>query len=252
MSVRVMAAIWELPLPPTEKLVLLVIADHADDNGENAYPGVARIAKRASITERHTRRILQELVREGWLSIDRQMGGGVDLRSDRRPNRYRLNGVTSVSGRHAIGVTPVSERADMGVRNGVTPMSADTSLEPSTNSLPLEELLSRFNEFWMAYPRKVGKRDAQTTFVRLMRQREAPSQAQVLRAVAGLVAEGREMRFVPHPATWLRQGRWDDEVPVEETQPVFVEKPFCGSCQRGWVSIMQDGVERMARCECQT
>jgi len=131
-------------------------------------------------------------------------------------------------------------------------MSADTSLEPSTNSLPLEELLSRFNEFWMAYPRKVGKRDAQTTFVRLMRQREAPSQAQVLRAVAGLVAEGREMRFVPHPATWLRQGRWDDEVPVEETQPVFVEKPFCGSCQRGWVSIMQDGVERMARCECQT
>jgi hypothetical protein len=252
MSVRVMAAIWELPLPPTEKLVLLVIADHADDNGENAYPGVARIAKRASITERHTRRILQELVREGWLSIDRQMGGGVDLRSDRRPNRYRLNGVTSVSGRIADGVTPVSERGDMGVRNGVTPMSADTSLEPSTNSLPSEELLSRFNEFWVAYPRKVGKRDAQTTFVRLMRRQEAPTQDQVLRAVAGLIAEGREMRFIPHPATWLRQGRWDDEMPTQEAEPVFVEKPFCGQCQRGWVSVIEDGGERLARCDCQS
>jgi hypothetical protein len=39
-SVRVSARVWELDLPPSEKLVLLKLADFADDGGGNAWPSV--------------------------------------------------------------------------------------------------------------------------------------------------------------------------------------------------------------------
>lgn len=252
MSVRVMAVVWEYDLPATEKLVLLVIADHADDWGENAYPGVARIAKRASITERHARRILHDLSDRGFLKIDRQMGGGKDLRDDRRPNRYRILGMTPVSSRGIDGGTRMSERPDTHVRHGGTPMSADTSIEPSKNYPSSDASSDWFDEFWESYPRKVGKRDASTVFRRLMRLGDSPSKDRVLGAVEALKAEGREMRFIPHPATWLRQGRWDDEIQVEESSPAIVEaKPLCGRCDRGWLVEVENGVERLGKCPCQ-
>lgn len=248
-----MALVWEFDLPATEKLVLLVIADHADDYGENAYPGIARIARRASVTDRHARRILHDLAARGYLRIDRQRGGGLDLRADRRPNRYAILGLTSVSGRDLNGGTSTSERGDMGVRHGGTPVSSDTSVEPSENHPSLNEIRGRFAEFWAVYPRKVGKRDAEAVFARLVRHGSGPSQRELLDAVALLVSEGREMRFIPHPATWLRQGRWEDEVGLPATQEAsqVVEKPLCGVCHGGWVEVVEDGQERLARCDCQ-
>jgi hypothetical protein len=248
-----MAIVWEFDLPATEKLILLVIADHADDYGENAYPGIARIARRASVTERHARRILHDLAARGLLRIDRQRGGGIDVRADRRPNRYAIIGVTQVSGRSANGGTPTSERGDTGVRHGGTPMSSDPSVEPSENNLHDSALLQRFDEFWLAYPRKVGKREARQVFARLMRTRSAPNQEELMASLASLVAEGREMRFIPHPATWLRQGRWEDEPspPTAVVEAPRVPKPLCGSCRNGWVEIVENGEERLRRCDCQ-
>lgn len=129
-----MSRVWQAPLPTTEKMVLLVIADHADDNGDNAWPSVGRIAERASISTRHTQRVINQLVDLGWLEVTLQDGGTHRTRSDRRPNRYRvLDGATPTSPRDP-------ERGDMGVVNGVTPMSPDPSIEPSiTSSLRSED-----------------------------------------------------------------------------------------------------------------
>ena len=255
MSIRMMAVVWELDLPPTEKLVLLIIADHADDNGQNAYPGIARIARRASLSERQVQRILSDLVKRNLLVIDRQRGGGVDLRSDRRPNRYAIVGVTSTSSRGVDGVTFEGLRGDISALHGVTPMSPNPSIEQPIEHSGAEVIGETFERFWNAYPRKVGKRDAKMVFVRMMRRNDAPPIDDVLGAVAVLVAENREMRFIPHPATWLRQGRWEDEVPTsnataQESAPVEA-KPFCGECRSGWRISVEDGVERYGRCDCQ-
>jgi hypothetical protein len=133
-----MSSIWELDLPPSEKLVLLVIADHADDDGGNAYPSVARIARRASISERQTQRVIRQLCDEGFLIVEDRLGGGVDWRSDRRPNRYQIIGVSSASSRGGHGVTSVRHEVTLGGSRGdiqgtheVTPMSPYTSIEPS-------------------------------------------------------------------------------------------------------------------------
>lgn len=69
MSVKVSAWIWEHASDPkrhrgTVKLLLLALADHANDNGV-CWPAVSTLADKIGETERHTRRLLKELVEAG-------------------------------------------------------------------------------------------------------------------------------------------------------------------------------------------
>lgn len=73
---------------------------------------------------------------------------------------------------------------------------------------------SRFSEFWSAYPKKVGKDAALKQFD--ARKVDDELQSQILAAIAiqkqspGWKKDGGQ--FIPNPATWLSQGRWQDEV----------------------------------------
>ena len=52
MSIRLMSEVWGTKLPTVEKMVLLVIADHANDEGTEAWPPQATIATKATISVR--------------------------------------------------------------------------------------------------------------------------------------------------------------------------------------------------------
>ena len=41
MSVKIMSQVWELDIDHSEMIVLLAMADHADDDGQNCYPSNA-------------------------------------------------------------------------------------------------------------------------------------------------------------------------------------------------------------------
>lgn len=72
---------------------------------------------------------------------------------------------------------------------------------------------ARFERFWAAYPRKTGKDAAWKEWLR-----RAPDDALTDLMIAK-VAEQRRLpqwvkdggEFIPHPRTWLHQGRWQDE-----------------------------------------
>ena len=67
MSIKLMAMVWESgPEDHAQKLVLLAIADHANDEGM-AYPSMARIARKCSMTERGARAVIRKLESAGWL-----------------------------------------------------------------------------------------------------------------------------------------------------------------------------------------
>ena len=75
-----------------------------------------------------------------------------------------------------------------------------------------------FEEFWSKYPRKVAKRAAQKAWAKL-------STSEQKFAVEALEAHNRYYRvkgtsqnFIPHPATWLNQGRWEDELEINPEQ----------------------------------
>jgi hypothetical protein len=68
-----------------------------------------------------------------------------------------------------------------------------------------------FDEFWDAYPRRTAKRAAQTAYTAALKRGAEP--AELLTATRRFAAASAhsEARFIPHPATWLNQGRYDDE-----------------------------------------
>lgn len=82
------------------------------------------------------------------------------------------------------------------------------SPSPRAAARPSSEVVDRdFEDFWQAYPRKVGKEAARRAWV------VAIKRAPVAQIAAGLNAAKwpDDRQFIPHPATWLNQGRWQDE-----------------------------------------
>ena len=75
MSVRIMSLAWELPLSPTEKLVILALADCANDEGE-CWPSIATIARKSNLGERSVQRSIQALKDAGHLSRHEVAGKG--------------------------------------------------------------------------------------------------------------------------------------------------------------------------------
>jgi hypothetical protein len=80
--------------------------------------------------------------------------------------------------------------------------------------------MNDFEQFWQAYPRKVGKGAARRIFGRI--KPGAELLAKMLDAVAiqsqSIQWQKDAGQFIPHPATWLNQERWDDEIKVTITK----------------------------------
>lgn len=79
-----------------------------------------------------------------------------------------------------------------------------------------------FERFWNAYPRKVGKDAALREFVKLAPDNDLLDR--ILAAIHEQRASAQWLRdagrFIPHPRTWLHQGRWTDEIPSPPTQRI--------------------------------
>lgn len=74
MSIRIMSAIFESTrLAPTERLIMLALADHADDDGR-CYPSIARLCQRTGLKERAIQGNIKKLAEQGYLTLI--AGGG--------------------------------------------------------------------------------------------------------------------------------------------------------------------------------
>jgi Helix-turn-helix domain len=69
MSDKAKGHVWELDLPHNEKWVLLAMADHADHNGRNIYPGHALTAYKTDYSENTVIRLVRKLRERGILVL---------------------------------------------------------------------------------------------------------------------------------------------------------------------------------------
>ena len=71
---------------------------------------------------------------------------------------------------------------------------------------------SDFNSFWEAYPKKVGKADAQKAWQKI----KGVSLDEILKAIEQQKQsrQWQDKQYIPNPSTWLNQQRWMDELPV--------------------------------------
>jgi hypothetical protein len=76
MSVKRITAVWDLSLAEgNDRLIMLALADHADDDGF-AWPGVERIAEKCRLSKRTVLRSIESLEALGelWVSRNRRRG----------------------------------------------------------------------------------------------------------------------------------------------------------------------------------
>jgi len=229
-----MNQVWASSLPSSEKFVLLAIADMANHDGTNAWPGVNFIADRCSMSRRSVQRLIRSLEERGVLTVHLQKGGNDRTPADRRPNRYDVNlsALNGVPDCHAVAdeADPEHERGVIHDTTGCHPRhhgvtsatsrgdSSDTLsvLDPSLNRQETNTESDDFDNFWRKYPRRTGKANAVKRW-RTMKPADRDAALAALDAhIANWRATKTEPQFIPHPATWLNGRRWEDEITVPE------------------------------------
>lgn len=229
MSYAALSWAWGVKVSATCKLVLVCLADRADDDGA-CFPSLRDIQARTGLSERAVRNALADMERAGvmrrdmrvnqstryWLHVGQVAEGG----ARGAPGAGNAPPAPDAPGAHNApegGTT--CPRVGHDVPVGGAPRAPITTNEPSQEP-PEEPSPPRdpagFADWWAEYPRKDAKGAARTAYAKA-RKRGA--------SVADLLTGLRrypfnpEPQFIPHPATWLNQGRWESAHEAEPIRP---------------------------------
>lgn len=105
-------------------------------------------------------------------------------------------------------VSPKKETSPTPPKEKTTPSTVSEAEASSTGSR------TRFPDFWSLYPNKVGKREAETAFLKALKRADLETILVGLRRYAAKTDD----RPWCNPATWLNQDRWTDQPAAVPTQ----------------------------------
>lgn len=110
------------------------------------------------------------------------------------------------------------------------------------NNIPPKPPKGDFERFWTVYPKKVGKEAARKAFSKV--------KTPVDTLISAVLAQKRSTQwtrdrgqYIPNPATWLNQGRWED----------VLETPAAVEAETGWTMGAEEleAIRAMKRRRCQ-
>lgn len=127
-----------------------------------------------------------------------------------------------------------------------TPTPAPTL---STPEKPTQKPIDGFDEWWKQYPKKVGKLDAKKAYRAVIKQGATPQDLLdgLQRHNANWKAKNTDPQYIPHPASWLRKGRWEDELATpasNQTTPAI--NPVTGKAldrEDFWYACEEHGID---------
>lgn len=221
-----MNEVFEMDLPSAEKFVLLVLAQHCEHDGTNAWPSVKTISKKTGLSERTVQRSLRSLVKSGQVAIQSEA-------TITKPRVYKLvGGVTmspqGVSPCHPRGVTVSPGRCHT-VQEGVSPchpnrpressLQSSKDLNPSSPQNGEGTDATEFEIFWNAYPKKMGRKDARRAWIKIgdVRLGEILGSLENWKRSPDWLKDGGQ--FIPYPATWLNKELWKENPRTAVTLP---------------------------------
>ena len=71
----------------------------------------------------------------------------------------------------------------------------------------------QFDQFWEAYPKRVGKIKARAAWAKAIKAGVPPESIIAAATQYAIDQKDKDYEFKAYPATWLNAGRWDDERP---------------------------------------
>jgi hypothetical protein len=182
----------------------------------NVTPSVTQMYAQDIDNTMHCPGFAMGLAAVGWLEIaadgavmstpnfDRHNGETAKSRAlnARRQSDYRGNAVTNPS------------RKSNAVSNAnVTLLPLPEKIREEVKNTPSSNVDEGFSEFWLPYPRKVDKKGAHAAWKKLN-----PDEPLRRRIIAAVLAsregqwKGVDVRYIPHPTTYINRRRWEDEL----------------------------------------
>lgn len=199
-------------LSPGDMLVALVLADHANAEGGNAYPSLSRMAQMTRMDERSVRRSLRRLTELGVIRVVREA-------TNKHPTVYQFpafrgdtmspQGISRGDIHDTLGGTLCPSRGGV--------LSPKPSIEPSIEPLPplspKGDYTKGFDMTWTEYPHGTNssKRKAYEAWKKLTpEERQAATDALPAFKASKRWREG----YIPHASTYLNQRLWETPPPT--------------------------------------
>ncbi|WP_440030457.1 helix-turn-helix domain-containing protein [Chromobacterium amazonense] len=120
MSIKLMSRAWDMPIPIGQKMVLLALADRANDEGE-CWPGQDELARKSSLSARSVVSHIEWLEGHGLIRVERRQRG-----STRLSNRY----IVTLDGYREDGVLATNESENAACANLARANSACAKISP--------------------------------------------------------------------------------------------------------------------------
>lgn len=201
-------AVKQLAGSPGAKIVLLLLADRADERN-SCWPSQERLAEESEQSVATVRRRLRDLESLGLIWTERRNVQG----RKRATNRYVLAVSSSAQSDTQTRSTAQTDvlplKSEHIYRSTV---SAKPPLEPPVEEPPLFTPVDRFDEFWSVYPRKDAKQPAKDkSWPKAVTKVGAPLLIEKARQYAEWLVRENKQAFAMMPTTWLNQERWNDE-----------------------------------------
>ena len=212
MSVKVMSYIWEYSRQKgTPLLTLLALADWAHDDGTQAYPSIATLAKKTRMTTRNVQLVLRTLKEAGELQIEEGAG----------PYGCHLFTVLMTGGEKISGVKKQVKGGEKSRHKTLPKISPNPLEEKPSEEEPLEKIppivppkgeqySAGFCCFWQTYPVKKQKAQAWKVWRRL---RLDPLAAEICASIQAHLDNDTAWKrgYIKYPASYLTAGCWQDE-----------------------------------------
>ena len=176
---------WHELDPLAAKALVAIWLIASENDGE--LPEMKKLAFRLRVTEKQAISIVSQL--DHWLIQD-----DINLISD----RYQSDSLEIETETYSKETETYSKEEETETRER-RPRSASSA---------------EFDEFWSVYPKRIGRGLAERAWIKALTF--AP--ASEITSVARSYPWNSDPQFIPHPATWLNQRRWQDDLTPPQTK----------------------------------
>ena len=248
--------LFKVGLKPNEVHTLSIILSF-NKAGQDYIGSCNFLSKELNITSRTALNTLTSLINKGFIRKQASKGGNVSIYSinekflkdiffnyenfSHNKNIYKNNNKNIYAHLENEQVynheDDKQKESDNHSSNTIKQETKNKAIKKQNKELnELQE--KQFDKFWQAYPKKVSKKQAQKSWKKINPSLELFEK--ILKALE-MVKQTEQWKkdngkFIPYPATWLNQERWNDEIKMmqdnkmaikeeQKTKPVYY--PVC-------------------------
>lgn len=228
---------YDLDLSPNTKLMYGEITALSNKNGY-CNAGNEYFAGLYEVHKMTISKWISQLKSKGYINVDLIYKKGTKSIEERRIIINDIPISKKVDTYKSNEIYPISEKVDTYKRNEIYPISEktednNTSINTTSNNnippiSPLDEielvstLEIQFNKFWELYPKKKSKQEAFKSFTKINLNKEMFNliikQLELFKQTKDWKKE--KGQFIPYPATWLNQKRWEDEINEDDIKEI--------------------------------